>query len=81
MHDESRPMIIQKILTPKIEIVDSATSTACHVKKYLIKQSLTSPNKKIVSDKYFVSDKMVRFSETANMFLKQKIKKIIQIDL
>lgn len=72
---------IQKILTPKIEIIDSAISTANYANQYLDKKNIRSKNKQITEDEFFVSDKMIRFSDIADMFLKQKIKKITQIDL
>ena len=52
-----------------------------NVNQYLDKKNLRSKNKQIIDDEYYVSDKMIRFSDIANMFLKQKIKKITQIDL
>ena len=72
--------IIKKTLNSNIRIIDSAISTAKHVNDYLDNKNNKSDNNKIVYDEYYVSDKMVRFYDIANMFLKQKIKKIIQIN-
>ena len=73
--------IIKNNLSPKIKIIDSAHSTAQYVNSYIHKHQIKSFNKKIANDEYFVSDKMIRFHDLANMFLKQQIKNIQQINL
>ena len=73
--------VIQKTLTTKTKIIDSAISTSYYVNNYLDRHNLKSQNKHAVKDEYFVSDKVVRFTEIANMFLKQKTIKIKQVEL
>ena len=73
--------IIRKHLPKTIHIIDSPLLTANQVSKFLKQNNLNNPNTSNPNDQFYITDKVSRFNEIANMFLKKQIKNIKYIQL
>lgn len=73
--------IIQKVMTDKTHLVDSAHAMATFAAKELKKSNLLSDRKNIGELKLFVSDLPAKFETVANRFLGEKIKNVEKIHL
>ena len=78
------PVIKQQImgtLSKTINIIDSSTTNAEHIKKYLQKYNLIQTKKIKQNTIFYVTDDPLHFKKQANFFLSKPIKNIIKTDI
>ena len=73
--------IIQKVIGPKVSLIDSGVASSELIKKELEKFDLLSDSGTTGSQEYYVSDIPAKFKEVAELFLGRAIDRVHKVDL
>ncbi|MGB5289312.1 MAG: glutamate racemase [Ignavibacteriaceae bacterium] len=73
--------IIQKVIGPKVSLIDSGVASSELIKMELEKFNLLSDSKSIGGQEYYVSDIPAKFKEVAELFLGREIDHVHKVDL
>jgi glutamate racemase len=73
--------VIQKVIGPKVSLIDSGVASSELIKLELEKFNLLSDSGTIGSQEYYVSDIPAKFKEVAELFLGRGIEHVHKVDL
>ena len=73
--------VIQKVIGPKVSLIDSGVASSELIKTELEKFSLLSDSEATGSQEYYVSDIPAKFKEVAELFLGRAIDHVHKVDL
>lgn len=73
--------VIQKVIGPKVSLIDSGVASSELIKTELEKFDLLSDSGKIGGQEYYVSDIPAKFKEVAELFLGKEIDHVHKVDL
>ena len=73
--------VIQKVIGPKVSLIDSGVASSELIKTELEKFSLLSDSEATGSQEYYVSDIPAKFKEVAELFLGREIDHVHKVDL
>ena len=68
--------VIQRVVGPRVRLVDSAVQTAAEVKGLLAWSELLSSSKATPRHRFFVTDESPRFAEVGRRFLERPIRSV-----
>ena len=71
---------IKNHITKNIQIVDSAESTAVHVKEALLQKNILNQSTNTATIQYFVTDNSTRFARIGSLFLGKNLSNVHTID-